>query len=70
MAEDFFDAGEATDEVTDSATEVVGADVIAEVFGVALEARAVTELFGVLVTKARTGMRKDLKLLPAALTVR
>ena len=49
-----------------------GAAAIAAAFAGALDARADAELLvgAVALTKARTGMRKDLKLVPAALTVR
>ena len=70
MAEDFFDAGEAADVGVSGAAAIIEDEAIAEVFSVVLEVRAVTGLFEVLVTKARTGMRKDLKLVPVALAVR
>jgi hypothetical protein len=52
--------------IDDGAAAMVGA------FAGVLDARTVAELLvgAVELTKARTGMRKDLKLVPAALTVR
>ena len=47
-----------------------GTAAVAVVFAGRLEVRAVAGLFEVLLTKAKTGMGKDLKLVPAALTVR
>ena len=70
MAEDFFDAGEAADVGVSGAAAAVGVGAIAEIFALALEGRAEAGVFEVLLTKAKTGMRKDLKLVPVALTVR
>ena len=73
VAEGFFEGEEVLDAATSGAAGV-GAGADAWAFAGALDARAVAELLvgaaAVAPTKARTGMRKERKLVPAALTVR
>lgn len=73
VAEDFFEGEDVLDAAAGSAAGMgAGADAFACAFAGALDARAVAELLvgAAALTKARTGMRKERKLLPAALTVR
>lgn len=69
VAVDFFEGEEVLDAAASGAAGL-GADAWA--FAGALDARAVAELLvgAAALTKARTGMRKERKLVPAALTVR
>lgn len=73
VAEDFCEGEEALDAATSGAAGI-GAGADAWAFAGELDARAVAELLvgaaAVAPTKARTGMRKERKLVPAALTVR
>lgn len=71
-AVDLF-AAELIDEAASGAAAIGdGAAAMVGAFAGALDARAAAELLvgAVALTKARTGMRKDLKLVPDALTVR
>ena len=77
VAEGFFEGEEVLDAAASGAAGIgAGADAFAWAdawaFAGALDARALAELLvgAAALTKARTGMRKDLKLVPAALTVR
>jgi len=69
VAGDFFEGEEVPDA---AASGAAGLGAEAWAFAGALDARAVAELLvgAAALTKARTGMRKERKLVPAALTVR
>ena len=71
VAEDFFE-GEEVPAAAASGAAGIGAGADAWAFAGVLDARAVAELLvgAAALTKARTGMRKERKLVPAALTVR